>query len=123
LLFTVLMLANGPLAAEPLPRWSVATNWTDGWPSDWGHAEAARTETSGQWTIHHGELRLPGGTLKLRDAERVSHLAAGATEVRRRWEWTGDVVLSYVCVWDVALPLGRLADHAFKTRGWTSVSA
>ena len=61
LLFAVLMMANGPLNAEPLPRWSVATNWTEGWPSDWVHAEATRTETSGQWTIHHGELRLPGG--------------------------------------------------------------
>ncbi|MEM6364268.1 MAG: hypothetical protein AAF745_07570, partial [Planctomycetota bacterium] len=33
-----------------------------------------------------------------------------------------DVVLSYLYVWDVPLPPGRLADHTFKTRGWTSVS-
>lgn len=34
-----------------------------------------------------------------------------------------DVVLSYTVVWDIPLPAGRLADHAFKTRGWTGVSA
>lgn len=34
-----------------------------------------------------------------------------------------DVVLSYTVVWDIPLPAGRLADQAFKTRGWTAVSA
>lgn len=34
----------------------------------------------------------------------------------------GDVVASYMYVWDVPLPAGRLADHAFRSRGWTSVS-
>ncbi|MBK7404790.1 MAG: hypothetical protein IPJ41_09185 [Phycisphaerales bacterium] len=33
-----------------------------------------------------------------------------------------DVVLTYTCVWDIPLPAGRLADHGFKTRGWTVVS-
>ena len=35
----------------------------------------------------------------------------------------GDVVLSYVYLWDVDLPPGRLTDNQFKTRGWTTVSA
>ena len=34
-----------------------------------------------------------------------------------------DVVISYVYVWDVPLPAGRLTDHGFKSRGWTAVSA
>ncbi|WP_117879659.1 hypothetical protein [Aureibaculum luteum] len=34
----------------------------------------------------------------------------------------GDVTLSYTVVWDIPLPAGRLADHNFKTRGWTGVS-
>lgn len=34
-----------------------------------------------------------------------------------------DVVLTYVVVWDIDLPAGRLRSHAFKTRGWTAVSA
>ncbi len=33
-----------------------------------------------------------------------------------------DVVLTYVVVWDIDLPAGRLRDHGFKPRGWTAVS-
>lgn len=33
-----------------------------------------------------------------------------------------DVCLSYVVVWDIPLTPGRMADHMFKTRGWTVVS-
>ncbi|MHB8952192.1 MAG: hypothetical protein ACYC4U_04375 [Pirellulaceae bacterium] len=40
-----------------------------------------------------------------------------------RWaEHALDVVLTYVCVWDMDLPAGRLRNHAFTTRGWTAVS-
>lgn len=35
----------------------------------------------------------------------------------------GDVTMSYTMVWDIPMPAGRLADHNFKTRGWTGVSA
>jgi hypothetical protein len=34
----------------------------------------------------------------------------------------GDVALTYLVVWDIDLPPGRLRDHNFKTRGWTAVS-
>ena len=34
-----------------------------------------------------------------------------------------DVCLSYVVVWDIPLPAGRMADHNFKSTGWTVVSA
>lgn len=33
-----------------------------------------------------------------------------------------DVCLSYVVVWDIPLPPGRMADYDFKTTGWTVVS-
>jgi hypothetical protein len=33
-----------------------------------------------------------------------------------------DVALSYLVVWDIDLPAGRLRDHRLRTRGWTSVS-
>lgn len=33
-----------------------------------------------------------------------------------------DVCLSYVVVWDIPLPPGRMADYNFKTTGWTVVS-
>ena len=32
----------------------------------------------------------------------------------------GDVALTYVVVWDIDMPAGRLRDHSFKTRGWTA---
>ncbi|MGD8500260.1 MAG: hypothetical protein PVJ86_06415 [Phycisphaerales bacterium] len=47
------------------------------------------------------------------------------TNDRKYLEWAEhacDVVLTYVVVWDIDLPAGRLRDHAFKTRGWTAVS-
>ncbi len=34
-----------------------------------------------------------------------------------------DVTISYTAVWDIPMPAGRLADHSFKSRGWTGVSA
>lgn len=34
-----------------------------------------------------------------------------------------DATLAYTVLWDIPLPAGRLADHAFKSRGWTGVSA
>lgn len=33
-----------------------------------------------------------------------------------------DVCLSYVVVWDIPLPPGRMSDYNFKTTGWTVVS-
>ncbi len=33
-----------------------------------------------------------------------------------------DVVLTYVVVWDIDMPPGRLRDHAFRSTGWTAVS-
>ncbi len=35
----------------------------------------------------------------------------------------GDMVLSFIVVWDIPFNAGRLADHGLKTRGWTNVSA
>lgn len=74
-----------------------------------------------------------GGTLDARCEDKEGAWAAlqaflamhEATGEPRYLTWArhaGDVVLSYVYVWDVPLPPGRLADHGFKTRGWTSVS-
>jgi hypothetical protein len=41
-----------------------------------------------------------------------------------RWaEHACGVAISYVVVWDMDLPAGRLADHGFDSRGWTMVSA
>ena len=40
-----------------------------------------------------------------------------------KWaEHACDVVLTYMVVWDIDFPAGRLRDHDFNTRGWTAVS-
>jgi hypothetical protein len=47
------------------------------------------------------------------------------TKERKYLTWAEhacDVVLTYVVVWDIDMPAGRLRDHGFKTRGWTAVS-
>ncbi len=47
------------------------------------------------------------------------------TNDRKYLEWAEhacDVALTYVVVWDIDMPAGRLRDHGFKTRGWTAVS-
>ena len=40
-----------------------------------------------------------------------------------RAEHALDATLSWTMLWDVDLPPGRLADHGFRSRGWTVVSA
>lgn len=75
----------------------------------WGGTLDARCEDKeGAWAAMQGFCALYGAT------EETKYLKAAVHAT--------DVVLSYLYVWDVPLPPGRLADHAFKTRGWTSVS-
>lgn len=52
---------------------------------------------------------------------------AGDAEGIRRWgrlaEHAMNLMLTYTMVWDATYPPGRLSDHAFKSSGWTVVSA
>ena len=76
----------------------------------WGGTLDARCEDKeGAWAALQGFLTMYDVTTDERYLSAAQHAA--------------DVVISYVYVWDVPLPAGRLADHGFKTRGWTSVSA
>lgn len=83
----------------------------------------------------HLAMREPywGGTLDASCEDKEGAFAAlqgflalhELTQDPKYLEWAGhacDVVLTYVVVWDIDLPPGRLRDHAFKTRGWTAVS-
>jgi hypothetical protein len=75
----------------------------------WGGTLDARCEDKeGAWAAFQGFLALYEVTGKQAYLDAAIH--------------AGDVVLSYVYLWDVDLPPGRLTDHVFKTRGWTSVS-
>ncbi len=75
-----------------------------------------------------------GGTLDATCEDKEGAWAAfqGFLECYERFsdkkylEWARhamDVCLSYVVVWDIPLPAGRMSDHGFKTTGWTVVSA
>ena len=75
-----------------------------------------------------------GGTLDATCEDKEGSWAAfqGFLEMYERFkdakylQWAKhamDVCLSYVVVWDIPLPAGRMADYNFKTTGWTVVSA
>lgn len=75
----------------------------------WGGTLDARCEDKeGAWAAFQGFLTLHEATQEPRYLRWATHAA--------------DVILTYLYIWDVPLPPGRLSDHAFKTRGWTSVS-
>ncbi|MDD2315232.1 MAG: hypothetical protein PHS25_07645 [Proteiniphilum sp.] len=66
--------------------WSVATAWENKWPAQWHHASPVSMEQSGDWQIVKGEIVLPQGVMKVRDAYRNEK---GLVHCIRRFEWTG----------------------------------
>lgn len=83
---------RGWLASPPEGLWSVATTWTDGWPSGWVHAQPARVWQEGGWTRLAGRMELPEGPLELLDAYRMED---GAVRGVRRFTWLGKVELPH----------------------------
>lgn len=74
-----------------------------------GTLDAACEDKEGAWAAFQAFLAVYDAT---GDAAFLGHA-----------EHAMNVALSYTMVWDVDLPPGRLKDHAFKSRGWTVVSA
>ena len=74
-----------------------------------GTLDATCEDKEGAWGAFQGFLAAYELTKKPKYLEWAKH--------------AGDVTLSYTVVWDIPMPAGRLADHNFKTRGWTGVSA
>ncbi|TKG93471.1 hypothetical protein EYV94_17135 [Puteibacter caeruleilacunae] len=66
--------------------WSIATAWQKEWPAKWKHALPEKVETSGDWTIIYGEMKLPSGSFKLRDAYRPE---GNRIKCVRRVQWHG----------------------------------
>lgn len=73
--------------------WSIATAWENDWPANWHHASPSKVELSGDWKIISGEMVLPQGTWKIRDAYRIEN---GLVKCIRRFEWTGKQALDSV---------------------------
>jgi hypothetical protein len=75
----------------------------------WGGTLDARCEDKeGAWAALQGFLAVYDLTGEKRYLDAAEH--------------AGDVILSYMYVWDVPMPPGRLADNGFRSRGWTAVS-
>ena len=100
--------------------------------ADYGRAAIRAAE---HYAARHVDMSEPywGGTLDARCEDKEGAFAAlqgflaayELTGERRFLDWARhacDVVLTYLVVWDIDLPPGRLRNHGFKTRGWTVVS-
>ena len=99
------------------------------------HCRRAATKAAEHYAHRHLRMREPywGGTLDAQCEDKEGAYAAfqgflavyEMTGEERFLAWARhacDVVLTYLVVWDIDLPPGRLRNHAFKTRGWTVVS-
>ncbi|MDI6450417.1 hypothetical protein [Anaerobaca lacustris] len=75
------------LTSPPEGLWSIATDWKDGWPTDWVHAGPAEMQQVGDWTILTGKLNTKSGTWLLRDAYR---LEGDLVQCVRRFTWQGE---------------------------------
>ncbi len=95
----------------------------------------AALKGAGHFAQRHLTMEEPywGGTLDAKGEDKEGAWAAfqaflsvyEITREEKYLEWAKhacDVCLSYVVDWDIPLPPGRMADHYFKTRGWTVVS-
>lgn len=74
-----------------------------------GTLDASCEDKEGAWAAFQGFLTLYEVTGERKYLDWAKH--------------AGEVCLSYLVVWDIPLPPGRMADHRFRTRGWTVVSA
>ncbi len=97
--------------------------------------ETAALKAAEHYADRHLSMREPywGGTLDAQGEDKEGAWAAfqgflavyEMTGEDKHLEWAKhacDVCLSYTVNWDIPLPAGRMADHNFKTRGWTVVS-
>ncbi len=83
----------------------------------WGGTLDARCEDKeGAFAAFQGYAALLRHAMAGKDAEAERKYARLARHAM-------NMMLSYTMVWDVTYPPGRLSDHAFKSTGWTVVSA
>ena len=74
------------LESPPEGLWSVATDWTNGWPAGWVHAQPSKVWHEGEWTRVSGQLELPHGRLELADSYRTE---GDVVRGVRRFTWRG----------------------------------
>ena len=81
------------LASPPEGLWSIATGWTNDWPSGWVHVAPSEVSRTGPWTVVTGQLDLPAGRLELSDHYRVE---GDVVRGVRRFTWRGKAELPHV---------------------------
>lgn len=74
-----------------------------------GTLDASCEDKEGAWAAFQGFLAMYELTKEQKYLDYATHAAY--------------VTLSYTMVWDIPMPPSRLGNHAFKSRGWTVVSA
>lgn len=74
-----------------------------------GTLDASCEDKEGAWAAFQGFLAMYEFSKEQKYLDYATH--------------AGYVTLSYTVNWDITMPPSRLKDHAFKTRGWTVVSA
>lgn len=86
------------MESPPEGLWSVASSWEDGWPGTWQHAQISKVESQPPWTLVYGELEMPGGVLRFRDAykQETQDGKGELFRVLRRFEWLGNKRLEEV---------------------------
>ena len=83
----------------------------------WGGTLDARCEDKeGAMAAFQGYVALLRHAIKTKDAAEERKYARLARHAM-------NMMLTYTMVWDASYPPGRLSDHAFKSTGWTVVSA
>lgn len=81
-----------------------------------GTLDASCEDKEGAYAAFQGYVELLRWAVRAKDRaaeRRYARLACHAM----------NVTLSYTMIWDATYPPGRLSDHAFKSTGWTVVSA
>lgn len=81
-----------------------------------GTLDASCEDKEGAYAAFQGYVELLRHAVGTKDAAGVERYARLARHAM-------NAMLTYTMVWDAAYPPGRLSDHAFKSTGWTVVSA
>ena len=89
-----ILSGEGVVLSSPLEGlWSIASDWENGWPSDWNHAHPQKIEKFGEWTVLEGQVQLDSGEWLVRDSYRSR---GELIECIRRFEWQGATILDRI---------------------------
>ncbi len=90
----VIRIADKEVLGSPREGlWSIATAWEKDWPAGWKATNASKYVQQQDWHLLYGELVLPNGVWKFRDAYRKE---GNLIKCIRRFEWHSNTALDSV---------------------------